>query len=52
MRLLTRATRLGVNGREETTYNLALFPIVISALAATGTFGNFFLNLGIHFKWF
>jgi hypothetical protein len=46
MRLLTR-----VSGGVATTYDLGLYPIIISGFAAAGTFGNFLLNLGIHFKW-
>jgi hypothetical protein len=46
MHLLTR-TVAGV----VTTYNVGWIPIAISLLAAAGTFGNFALNLGIHFNW-
>jgi hypothetical protein len=35
----------------QTTYDLGWFPVAVSAFAALGTFGNFALNLGIHFKW-
>jgi hypothetical protein len=51
MRLFTRVTHAAVAGGQQTTYDLGWFPIAVSALAASGTFGNFALNLGIHFKW-
>ena len=51
MQLFTRVTHAAVAGGQETTYDLGWFPIVVSAFAALGTFGNFALNLGIHFKW-
>jgi len=51
MRLFTRVTHAAVAGGQETTYDLGWFPIVVSAFAALGTFGNFALNLGMHFKW-
>jgi len=51
MQLFTRVTHAAVAGGQETTYDLGWFPIVVSAFAALGTFGNFALNLGIHLKW-
>jgi hypothetical protein len=39
------------DGREETRYEISWFPIVVSVFAATGTFGNFILQVGIRAHW-
>lgn len=54
MPLFTRLTQRTGDG-VRTTYTLGTVPavitVIISGFAAAGTFGNFLLNLGIHFKW-
>jgi hypothetical protein len=51
LQMLRRVTRPADGGGEEISYQVTFLPILISAIAATGTFGNFFLNLGIRLTW-
>jgi hypothetical protein len=51
MAMLSRVTETTDKGATETTYEIGGLPIFISLLAAVGSFGNFLVNLGLHYHW-
>ena len=58
MSILSRVTQTTDNGVTKTTYEIGRLPTTItviatacSIVAAIGSFGNFFVNLGLHYHW-
>ena len=51
MAMLSRVTQITKDGATETTYKIGAIPVIISLIAAAGSFGNFLVNYGVLHRW-